>query len=125
MNRKVLVIEAEALQRDLMHLGLQRSGFEVVSVADTDNIQNLLVKHRPSVLVLDMFLPKINGLDLLKKLRADGLLVGVKVVAISSMAFKEVVQQAGRLGVEDFIIKPFDIDDLSRRLNQLLEEDES
>lgn len=121
---KVLIIESEPLQRDLMQLGLKRNGFDVFLVDDASKMPESIMKIRPDIILLDMFLPRMNGLELMKKLRADGLLVGIKVVAISSMAFKEVVQQAGKLGVEDFLVKPFDIDLLAERLYKLLEKDQ-
>ena len=124
MGHKVLIVEADALQRDLMQLALQRGGFEVISTAQPEKVRELILRHRPKLMILDMFMPRINGLDLIKSLRAEGLAVGMTVIALSSMAFREIVHQAAVLGVSEFIIKPFDMELLLDRVNQVLEKTE-
>ncbi|MAT42953.1 MAG: hypothetical protein CL609_11465 [Anaerolineaceae bacterium] len=120
MGHRILIVEADALQRDLMQLALQRGGFEVVSTAQSEKVRELILKHRPKLMILDMFMPRINGLDLIKLLRAEGLIAGMTIIALSSMAFREIVHQAAVLGVSEFIIKPFDMDMLLDRVNQVL-----
>ncbi|PKO15772.1 MAG: hypothetical protein CVU39_09620 [Chloroflexi bacterium HGW-Chloroflexi-10] len=116
---KILIIEPDVLQRDLMQLALQRKGYEVIC-GDVSDIRHLLKTHRPLVLALDIFLPRMNGLEVIKQLRAESLLIGVKVLAISSMAFKEIVQQAAQLGVDDFLMKPFDVDEMINHFQRIL-----
>jgi DNA-binding response OmpR family regulator len=120
MGHKILLVEADALQRDLMELALQRGGFEVISTPHAGKVQELIRQHRPNLMILDMFMPRINGLDLIKALRAEGLMTGMTVMALSSMAFREIVHQAAVLGVSDFLIKPFDMELLLGRVNQVL-----
>ena len=124
MGHRILIVEADALQRDLMQLALQRGGFEVICTAQSEKVRELILKHRPKLMILDMFMPRINGLDLIKLLRAEGLVAGMTVIALSSMAFREIVHQAAVLGVSEFIIKPFDMDMLLDRVNQVLEKTE-
>lgn len=116
---EILIIEPDVLQRDLMQLALQRKGYEVIC-GDVSDIRHLLKTHRPLVLALDIFLPRMNGLEVIKQLRAESLLIGVKVLAISSMAFKEIVQQAAQLGVDDFLMKPFDVDEMINHFQRIL-----
>jgi chemosensory pili system protein ChpA (sensor histidine kinase/response regulator) len=116
---KILIIEPDVLQRDLMQLALQRKGYEVIC-GDVSDIRHLLKTHRPLVLALDIFLPRMNGLEVIKQLRAESQLIGVKVLAISSMAFKEIVQQAAQLGVDDFLIKPFDVEEMINHFQRIL-----
>jgi DNA-binding response OmpR family regulator len=120
MGHRVLIVEADALQRDLMQMALQRGGFEVISTAQSEKVRELILKYRPKLMILDMFMPRINGLDLIKLLRAEGLIAGMTIIALSSMAFREIVHQAAVLGVSEFIIKPFDMDMLLDRVNQVL-----
>ncbi len=124
MGHRILIVEADALQRDLMQMALQRGGFEVITTTQSEKARELILKHRPKLMILDMFMPRINGLDLIKLLRAEGLVAGMTVIALSSMAFREIVHQAAVLGVSEFIIKPFDMDMLLDRVNQVLEKTE-
>lgn len=121
MGYRVLIVESEAMQRDLMQLALQRGGYEVVATNQSTKVRDLVIRHRPDLMILDMFMPKLNGLDLLKLLRSEGLIAGMAIIGISSLAFREIVHQAAVLGVSDFIIKPFDMEMLLERVNQVLE----
>lgn len=121
MGKRILVVEADALQRDLMQLALQRGGYEVVCTAQPERVRDLVIRHRPQLMILDMFMPKMNGLEIIKLLRNEGLLSGMAIIALSSLAFREIVHQAAVLGVSDFLIKPFNMDVLLARVNQVLE----
>ncbi len=121
MGQRILIVEADALQRDLMQLALQRGGFEVICTAQSEKARDMILKHRPNLMILDMFMPRINGLDLIRLLRNEGLMAGMNVIALSSMAFREIVHQAAVLGVSEFIIKPFDMELLIARVHQVLE----
>lgn len=121
MSNRVLIVEADAMERDLMQLALQRGGFEVISTAQSEKVPDLIVRHRPKLMLLDMFMPRLNGLDLIKLLKRDGLVTGMTIIALSSLAFREIVHQAAVLGVSDFLIKPFDMDMLLERVNMVLE----
>ncbi len=121
MGKRILVIEADAMQRDLMQLALQRGGFEVVCTAHPERVRDLVLRHQPQMLILDMFMPKMNGLEIIKLLQHEGLLSGMVIIALSSLAFREIVHQAAVLGVSDFLIKPFSMDILLARVNQVFE----
>jgi two-component system response regulator DctR len=72
------------------------------------------------LLLLDLFLPQQNGIELLQQLRAAGLLAHTAVVVISGLGFSEVVQQAVQSGAQDFLVKPIDTDQLVERVNKVL-----
>jgi DNA-binding response OmpR family regulator len=77
---------------------------------------------RPQVIVLDILLPQMNGLDLLRELKSRGLLEKSQVIVISGLGYREVVQQAIQAGAKDFIVKPFDVEVLGERVRKALEE---
>ncbi len=119
-SKRILVLIPDALQRDLAGLALQRAGFEVVFAREAADLPDLLAHHQPHALLLDLFLPAANGLDILRQLQAEGALGEVRVFIVSRLAFPEVVLRARELGVADFFVKPLDAETLTERIGRVL-----
>ena len=116
---KVLVAEADRIQRDLIGLVVQRLGGELITAGDGERALELIRQQAPDVLLLDVFLPRRNGLDILRQIPTRDL-DRMLVIVISAMGFPEVVQQAVDLGSRDFLVKPIQPDQLETRLRQLI-----
>lgn len=121
-SKRILVLIPDALQRDLAGLALQRAGFEVMLVREVAELPDLLARHQPDALLLDLFLPGVNGLDVLEQLQAEDALGETRVFVVSRLAFPEVVLRARELGVADFFVKPLDADTLTERIGRALRE---
>lgn len=115
-----LIIEPDALQRDLMRLTLQNLGCEVWITTDAREARRLLRQHQPHLLVIDTFVPNVNGFDLLKSYQTAHLLDTTRVIMISALGFEEVVRQALQLGVSAYLVKPVDIEIFTARAKALL-----
>ena len=122
METEVLVLEPDALQRDLIVMTLKRHGFVPVIFPQSANVAAHLLKHKPALLILDIYQVEQSGLDLLEKLQRAGLLVLTRVIMLSSMGFPEVVARARRAGAADFLVKPIDSDLLVERVRRALGE---
>jgi two-component system KDP operon response regulator KdpE len=120
VSPSVVVVEPDLVQRDLIRLALTRAGCDVVTASTGKAAAELLKSKQPALLLLDLFLPQQNGIDLLQQLRAAGLLAHTAVVVISGLGFSEVVQQAVQSGAQDFLVKPIDTDQLVERVNKVL-----
>lgn len=116
---KVLVAEADRMQRDLIGLVVQRLGGELITAGDGERALELIREQAPDVVLLDVFLPRRNGLDILRQIPTRDL-DRMLVIIISAMGFPEVVQQAIDLGSRDFLVKPIQPDQLEARLRQLI-----
>ncbi|MBA4384120.1 MAG: hypothetical protein C0410_05235 [Anaerolinea sp.] len=116
----VLVVESDSIQRDLIQLCLQRIGCEVISIRSPNKISSILSKRHPSLLILDTFLPGSSGLEVIKDLNLKKLLKNTLVLLISAYGFSEIIQQAKDAGVQEFLIKPLDLDDFSTRVKAML-----
>jgi CheY-like chemotaxis protein len=116
----VVVLEPDPVQRDLIRLALTRSGCAVVTASTGKEAIEMLKSAPPALLLLDLFLPQQNGLDLLQQIRSAGLVAHTAVVVISGLGFPEVVQQAVQSGAQDFLVKPIDTDQLVDRVNKVL-----
>jgi DNA-binding response OmpR family regulator len=120
MTPLILLLEPDALQRDLMRLTLQNMQCEVLTTLDNQEARRWLRQRKPDLLIIDTFLPKANGLDLLKSFQLDGLLAETRVVVVSAMRFEEIVRQVAHLGVSTYLVKPVDLQVLAARVLSLL-----
>ena len=121
MASEVLILEPDALQRDLLAMTLRRCGFEPLICQRGTDVSRLLLERKPALLILDIYQDDKNGLDLLDELRQAGLLVLTRVIVVSSMAFPEIIKRATRLGAADFLVKPLDTDVLMDHISRVMD----
>jgi DNA-binding response OmpR family regulator len=113
----VLVVDDEPMVREVVARYLERDGLHVHEVADGDQATAWLDEHRPALVVLDIMLPGIDGLSLLRRLRAEG---DVPVILLTARA-EEVDRVVGlELGADDYVVKPFSPRELAVRVRNLL-----
>jgi len=115
---KILVVDDEDGIRELISDALSIGGFEVET--SPDGLQGLkaIRDHRFDLLILDVNMPKIDGFALLEKVRADGLTT--PVIMLSARGQKVDINQGLRLGADDYMTKPFGLEELSLRINAIL-----
>ncbi len=118
---QVLLVEADPVLRDLVRLALRRFGYCVRAAGDSATALRLAGESSPDAVVLDLFLPGMGGLDLLRRLKEIPSAASIPVVAISALGFREVVQQALQSGACDFVLKPFDVALLAEKLEQVIQ----
>jgi DNA-binding response OmpR family regulator len=115
---RVLVIEdSERLQRSLRQ-GLQRSGFAVDTVGDGEEGLAYARYGVYDVIVLDLMLPKMDGIELLRRLRADGSDAHVLILSAKDRVQERI--QGLQHGADDYLTKPFDFDELVARVRALV-----
>ena len=115
---KVLIIEdSERLQRSLKH-GLSRSGFAVDVVGDGEDGLAYARHGKYDVIVLDLMLPGLDGLSLLRRLRGSGSNAHVLILSAKDKAAERI--EGLQLGADDYMTKPFDFDELVARLRALI-----
>jgi DNA-binding response OmpR family regulator len=115
---KVLVIEdSERLQRSLLH-GLKSSGFAVDVVGDGEEGLAYARHGVYDVIVLDLMLPKMDGLDVLRRIRALG--IGTHVLILSAKDQVEERVEGLHLGADDYLTKPFAFEELVARIRALV-----
>ena len=114
----VLVVDDEATVRQALERALSLEGFAVATAAGGREALAAVAEHPPAVMVLDVTMPDLDGVSVVRKLRADG--VDVPVCILS--ARDEVTDRVSGLqaGADDYLVKPFAIAELSARLHALL-----
>ena len=119
----VLIVEDDASMRDFITLALgQRLSLQIISAGDGIEALALFHDHHPQVIVLDILLPQMNGLQFLQQLKDQSALDQTTVIVVSALGYEEVIQQAMEAGASHFIVKPFDIEVLVHRTQQALGE---
>jgi DNA-binding response OmpR family regulator len=115
---KLLLVEDDALLGDGVRVGLKQAGFAVDWVQDGLAAKVALDSEEYDLLVLDLGLPKLSGMDLLKSVRAKRASLPVLILTARDTVADRV---AGlNAGADDYLVKPFDLDELIARLNALL-----
>src|SRR5438132_13182546 len=113
---KILVADDDqSLVRTLTWI-LKENGYDVVTAPGGEGLIGKLEEERPSLLLLDIMMPKVDGLQLLAKMKADDRFRDVPVLMISSMPPEEATVKSLGLGAADFISKPFRVRELLARV---------
>ncbi|MCS6977977.1 MAG: response regulator [Gemmatales bacterium] len=121
-KRKVLLVDDDPDLVEMMTKVLEDDGRFEVRVATNGFDAGMLVKeYRPDLIVLDVMLPDINGKEVCHRVRADSSLEDVRIICISGMIEEDKIQELKEAGADDFLHKPFDIEELIERMCAQLE----
>ena len=115
---KVLIIDDEPGVRELISEALSLSEITAVQAADGLEALSFLRRERFDLLILDINMPKLDGLALLEKLRTEGM--SVPVLMLSARADKADINQGLRTGADDYLTKPFSIEELVLRVKAIM-----
>ena len=115
---RILVVEDDALLGDALQTGLRQRGFDVDWVVDGSAAQSALRGDAFAAVVLDLGLPKIDGLEVLRKMRGKGLRTPVLVLTARDAVDDRV--KGFDTGADDYVVKPVDLDELAARLRALV-----
>ncbi|TWT77942.1 Alkaline phosphatase synthesis transcriptional regulatory protein PhoP [Posidoniimonas polymericola] len=121
-KRKLLIVDDDEDLVDLLVDHFQRDGrFDVRSVNNGFGAGMQIKEFRPDLVVLDIMLPDINGLEVCQLVRGDKSMDDVRIICISGMVEEDKIQKLRDAGANDFMKKPFDVDALTTRVCQLLD----
>jgi excisionase family DNA binding protein len=121
-KRKVLVVDDDPELVELITDVLDKDGrFEVRSVNNGFDAGMMVKEYHPDLIVLDVMLPDINGKEVCQRVRSDSTMDDVKIICISGMVEQDKIEDLRLAGANDFLQKPFEVDQLVDRICQLLE----
>jgi two-component system phosphate regulon response regulator PhoB len=119
-KQKVLIIEDERALQEVLIYNLEREGFEVSVASDGQDGLRRARSFEPDVILLDLMLPVIDGLEVCRQLRADAKTQGIRVLMLTARS-EEVDEIVGfNMGADDYVTKPFKVKPLIHRIKALL-----
>lgn len=118
--RTILVAEDEKHLQKLLEYKLKNSGFRVLVSGNGEEALKLAKEHHPDLIVLDVMMPIMDGLECLAALKRDENLRSVPVVILTAKNLESQVVRGLELGAEDYITKPFSPSEFVARIKALL-----
>ncbi|MCL4557294.1 MAG: response regulator [Deltaproteobacteria bacterium] len=114
---KVLIVDDEPLVVRLIKEAIEPSGYETASSPDGNTALRLVKEYKPDTILLDGTLPDMSGYDVLRKLKASHETWSIPAIIITALGDRNSKYEALNIGADDFLNKPFDIDELRIRIN--------
>lgn len=119
-KKRVLVVDDSTIIVNLVKKRLEYLGYEVNYAKDGEEAITKLKKFQPHLLLLDLMLPKLNGMEVLKKIKEDKSLDELIVIILSARNKEKDMLQSLKMGATDFITKPFSLEIMEEKLRKLL-----
>lgn len=116
----VLVVDDDPVILKLLTVNFEMEGFSVLSAADGTEALSTTRAERPDIVVSDIMMPRMSGLDVVRELKADPATKAVPVILLSAKAQASDIREGLDAGADDYITKPFEPLDLVDRVNALL-----
>jgi two-component system phosphate regulon response regulator PhoB len=118
---KILVVDDEPEAVELVEFNLKQAGFDVVTATDGNEALKKAKAGAPALIVLDLMIPEVDGLEVCKQLRRDEATSAIPIIMLTAKA-AEVDRVVGlELGADDYVTKPFSPRELNLRIKKLLE----
>jgi len=111
---EILIVEDEKALADGLGINLSKEGYRVSKVAEGNGVVNLVLKNSPHLILLDLLLPDMSGLDVCRELRQKGLEVPIIMLTAKTEEIDRVVGL--ELGANDYVTKPFSMPELLARI---------
>ena len=122
-NTRVLLVEDDKFLRRACEIGLKKKGFTVLTANDGEEGLQQARTGAPSIILLDMLMPKLNGLETLEALKGDERTRNIPVVMLSNSSVDTTIQQAKALGAIGYLVKAsMSLQELGDRVMEFLQE---
>lgn len=121
MSKTVLIVEDNELNMKLFNDLLQAHGYNTLQTRDGRDVLSMTRKHRPDLILMDIQLPEISGLEIAKMLKADDDLNTIPVVAVTAFAMKGDEQKIRNGGCDGYIAKPISVNNFLQTVSKFLE----
>ena len=117
---KILLVEDNEMNRDMLSRRLQRRGHDVVCAADGGEGVELAGRELPDLILMDMSLPGIDGWEASRQLKADPATSGIPIIALTAHAMSNDRERALEAGCDDYDTKPVELPRLLGKIDALL-----
>ena len=119
-SRKVLIVEDNALNMRLFCDLLDASGYETLQCADGANAAALALEEQPDLIIMDIQLPEVSGLDITRWLKDDERTAAIPVLAVTAFAMRTDEMLVREAGCEGYLSKPIQVRSFLKKVDELL-----
>lgn len=102
---KILLVEDDSFLLGMYATKFEMENFKVIMAEDGEKAVRLALKEAPDIILLDIILPKINGFEVLRRLKADPATAKIPVILLTNLSQQDEVEQGLKMGAEDYLIK--------------------
>jgi DNA-binding response OmpR family regulator len=117
---RIVIADDDADIRELVVFKLRHAGHEVLPVADGAAAVEACLSNTPDLVILDVMMPGMSGLDAARALRADDTMAGVPIIMLTARAQEPDIEQGFDAGADDYVVKPFSPRELASRVAAVL-----
>jgi two-component system phosphate regulon response regulator PhoB len=120
--KKLLIADDEPGVRSLVRMTLESDSYEILEASDGDEALMLALEHRPELILLDVSMPGLSGLQVCRILKENPSTSGISVVMLTSMAQDTDKAKGEAAGADEYFTKPFSPVALLRKVDEIFEE---
>ncbi|MGN6251477.1 MAG: response regulator transcription factor [Marmoricola sp.] len=117
---RIVIADDDADIRELVVFKLRHAGHDVVPVGDGAAAVDACTAQRPDLVILDVMMPGMSGLDAARAIRAEESLAGLPIIMLTARAQESDIEQGFDAGADDYIVKPFSPRELASRVGAVL-----
>jgi len=117
---KIIVVDDELDILDFVQISLEADGFEVITASSGQEALAKIKRELPDLILLDLMMPQMDGYEVMKILKADKQTRNIPVIMLTALAQVDDKVKGLRTGADDYITKPFDLRELTLRVNAVL-----
>ncbi len=118
--KKVLLVDDEAGFSSLLAQMLRMDGYDVDTAVDGQEALDKLKTWKPDAIISDIMMPNVNGFELFEKVKSDVITKDIPFLFVTAYQDSEVLARARKVGIFGILRKPIDLDQIERRLRELL-----
>jgi CheY-like chemotaxis protein len=105
MSKAVLLVEDNDFIRNMYQLKLAKSNIEVIEAVDGAMALQKISEHKPDVVLLDLMMPNVGGIEVLRELKSRGITPDLPVIVLTNVMDQATIEEAKQLGARDYIVK--------------------
>ena len=118
---RILLVDDEEMNRDFLQRRLQKRGYEVITAVDGRDACTRVIDLRPDLILMDMMMPNMDGLEATRSLRAVPETRDIPVIALTAQAMAGDREKVVEAGCDDYATKPIDLPELLDKIQRLLQ----
>ena len=121
MTKKIiLVAEDEAMLAEVTKMRLESLGYAVITAENGKEGAFKAMSEKPDLMLVDIMMPEVSGIDMIKIVRANSDLKNVPIIVVSALGRSSDIEDAMKAGANDYVVKPYASEDLIKRIANLL-----